>query len=375
MFPTGSKLFYGLAGLSLVAFVVYGTTQSWGSLGSVGLASAMVAFGFLAAIASFTRDSSVSAMDEAAIATAAAARPASRQSLWPVVAGLGAGLTVLGLVTDSRFFVGGLAAVGAAAVQWLVQGWAEYASGDQRFNARIRGRMAHPWELPILGAAGLGVVIFAFSRVMLAADKEVGTALFVVMGAVILAFGFVFSAFAHLRKAIVGGILAVGAVLLVAAGIASAVRGERPELAKHGEELAERDCGVEEGHTDEHAPAAVAAKANVHARVVLTEAGLESFKLSRRVEVFTFTRSNPTNIVFRNETSEPRRIVVHAGAEQVDVGGDTVDRPIEYCTYMVGEDQESFVTVNFPKPSVYGDAEFFIEVPGVDGARVEIVVP
>jgi hypothetical protein len=291
-----------------------------------------------------------------------------------VVGALGAGLVAVGLITDSRFFVAGFALIGAAIVEWMVQGWAERASGDREFNASIRRRVAYPLELPLLGAAGLGLLIFSFSRIMLAADKEVGTALFIIVGAVVLMFGFVFAAFPHLRKAMTGTVLAVGAVLLLAAGIASAVRGERPELAEHGEALSEKACGAEEGESDHHAPGSLSAKANVAAIVTLTENGLVAEQRGV-TPVLNFQRSNPTNIVFRNKTSEERRLLVLAGSEAIDVGGESVLRPIEYCTYLIGEDQENLVTVTFPKSSLYGDGEFYAEVPGVEGARVEIVVP
>ena len=37
MFPTGSKLFFGLAVTALTGFLLYGFLQEWGTLGVIGL--------------------------------------------------------------------------------------------------------------------------------------------------------------------------------------------------------------------------------------------------------------------------------------------------------------------------------------------------
>jgi hypothetical protein len=46
-------------------------------------------------------------------------------------------------------------------------------------------RLLHPLEFPVLGAVGLAVVIYSFSRIMLFISKEAGPAVFIVIGALI----------------------------------------------------------------------------------------------------------------------------------------------------------------------------------------------
>ncbi len=98
MIPTGSRLLIGATLLSIVAAIIYGTTVS-GSLGTTGLISLSVAFGLITAINLFTRDADVSVNDPTAATESAAAHHAPRPSIWPIVAGGGGVLLVLGLIT------------------------------------------------------------------------------------------------------------------------------------------------------------------------------------------------------------------------------------------------------------------------------------
>ena len=45
-------------------------------------------------------------------------------------------------------FVFGIIALLATTVEWMVQAWSERASADSSYNASLRGRLAHPLELP-----------------------------------------------------------------------------------------------------------------------------------------------------------------------------------------------------------------------------------
>src|SRR6187402_916839 len=132
MFTTGSKLLIGSAFAAALFALVYGVTQE-GTLGTIGLISAAVGLGLLAAINVFARDSNVSAMDPESFEAAAAARNSARPSLWPLFTALGATTVTLGLITNRTFFILGMAAILGGSLGWLVQAWSERASADRAF--------------------------------------------------------------------------------------------------------------------------------------------------------------------------------------------------------------------------------------------------
>lgn len=390
MLTTGSKLFLGLTAASAIALVVYGVTQDFGALGSVGLAVVGLALAGLGTLTLYIRDADVSAMDEVAVRTSAAAAVPPGQSMWPLVGAVGAVLLLVGVITDARWFIAGLVVIAVAIAEWTVRAWSERASGDAAYNEEVRKRLLHPLELPIAGAIALAILIFGFSRLMLALPRDAGPPLFVVAAGIILVFGVIFASKRHLRRGVVAAIVGVGAVAILAGGIAGAVVGERDELTEAQEEdhLAHRACTAElDEYSDEKASGAVAAKANVLAQLTLEDDG--TLDVDQIGDVFeggplTIDRATPVWLLFTNRTDDERRLRVYAGQEVVrdDSGspvtgadGEVVTQDREFCTQAIGEGETQLLGVRFPVPSVYGDDPFYAEVPGVDGARVEIVVP
>ena len=53
----------------------------------------------------------------------------------------------------------------------MLQAWAERASADARYNSAVRERMAGPLEFPLAGAVAVGILVYAFSRIMLWLSK------------------------------------------------------------------------------------------------------------------------------------------------------------------------------------------------------------
>ena len=134
---------------------LYGFTQG-GSLGTVGLIFAAVLLTCLAVLVIAIRDADVSAMDTAALTDSAAAARPPGDSIWPAISAVGGVLVVVGLVTYPPIFIFGIIALVAAAVDWMVQAYAERASGDPTFNAavasaspiRSSSRSSRPWASP-----------------------------------------------------------------------------------------------------------------------------------------------------------------------------------------------------------------------------------
>jgi hypothetical protein len=384
MFTTGSKFLLGLTFASAVALVLYGITQDWGALGTVGLASAMVVLGMLAGIVVYTRDADVAA-DDPAVAPAAIGAPS--RSMWPLIGAVGAVLITVGLVTSQPVFVLGLVVVIATFVEWVVQAWSDRASTDGSYNAEARGRLLHPLEFPILAAVGLGLVAVAFSRVMLTVSKSAGAIIFIVVATLVLVFGFLFSSSRKASVGVIAGICTVGALGLVAGGVAAALQGERDELVEAYEEghYTEKHCTEKKDkYFDKKALKHVSSKAGAFATVTL-----EGGKLTAEVnplgpvDTITIQRSNPSDIIFVNRDPEERRLTADLGTRAVtDADGNAVEgpdgavlrEPVEDCTQLMGQDNFSMLTLRIPKPSDPA-APYRLFVPGVDGAEIVIVVP
>ena len=263
MITTGSKFFYGLAALLALAAVVYGYASGGGGVGPIsagykGGVGEHLGYGVLvaAAVASlFAGFCSTAFRDADPEPTAAllgtdalpAATPTAT-SFWPVVGAFGVVLVVVGVVLNNVFFVAGLIALGAVAIEWTMQAWSERATGDPAVNREIRNRIMLPIEVPLAGALAIAVVVFGYSRVFLAVSKLGAVWIALAIAATIFLIGTALSLRPRIRTDLVAGLLAGAAVLTVGAGIFGAVAGER-DFEQHGEEHS--DEGGEAEDTEE----------------------------------------------------------------------------------------------------------------------------
>ena len=385
MIPAGSRFLLGATVVAIVAAVAYGCSVS-GSLGTTGLISAAAALALLAAVNLYTRDADVSSMDPTAATESAAARPAPPASIWPIVAGLGCALVVVGLVTYPVVFVFGVIALIAAAVEWMVAAWSERASGDDHYNAGVRQRLSHPAEFPVLALLTAAIVIYSFSRSMLFLSKTSGPAAFAGVAALVLAAGFLIAFRPQITNAAVAGVAGIAVLGLVAGGVAAALSGER-DIERHHTTAglaAEGECdSAEEQEADEDASQNVGAKANILAEIVLRSDGTlvaNPLGLADGATRLDVVRSNTTNIRFRNESNEDRRLVLNLGEraavdEETDetIPGETV--PVQLCTAQVEDGGSQLLTFRITKPSRYADSPYTFTVPGVDGQAIEVIVP
>lgn len=257
MITTGSKFSYALAALLLVAAVVYGYSTGGGEVGPLSAgykgavgdllgytillfgsaASAFVGFAFTA-----FRDADAEAGAALTGADQPVPSPVAGPSFWPLVGSFGVAVTLIGLVLSNVFFVAGLIVLGAVAVEWTMQTWADNATGDPAVNRELRNRIMLPLEAPVAGALAIGVVVVGISRVLLTGSAF--TAVWVALGAAALIFGVgtLLSTRKHLRADLVAGLLAVTAVAVIGLGIFGAVNGERDfehHETDHGEPVDE----------------------------------------------------------------------------------------------------------------------------------------
>jgi hypothetical protein len=349
MFTTGSKLYFGIAAAAFVAGIAYLYSTDLEFLGTIVLFSLAVVATFLGSVIVAFRDADVAAPTvEAASAVDAEGYgrgPRVSPSIWPVVGAFGVGLVAIGLVYDRRWFVGGIVVLVATTVEWAVQAWSDRASDDPEYNHRVRGRLMHPLEFPILGALAVGLVIFGFSRVMLAIPKGAAVVVFIGLGAIVLVAGALLSTPRKIPGVVVATVLVLGAAGILTAGIAGATKGERGELAHHEAEVG----------PDKKTSNAVGDKASVAGTVAVTE-GMAS------LPDLVIPRSAPSNLLFVNESNVPRQLVVVAGSEPKldekgqpvkDAAGNAITVPITFHTDYIGTSKSQVLTVTMPKPGVF----------------------
>ncbi len=379
MITTSSKLFYGLAAGSLVGAILWMISGN-SALGAIALFFLAVALAFAGSIASFVRDGHVLSTDTAAHATAAATNRSPRASLWPLGTAISVGVLVVGLISSPGIFKVGVALTLAMLGEWMIQNWSERGSADSVYNNKIRDYLVHPLELPVAGALLLAVIVLSFSRLMLALDKSAGTLVFAVASAVVLAVGSVIAVRRNVSRRVVGAMSAVVLVALAGAGVATALDGEREQLVEYSAEDPYRDrgCTAEKAYSDKKASRSVGAKSNVLATVTLRDgqliaevAGYEGLQSEVYIQ-----RANPSTILFVNDTDEARRMVVSYGKVVEDLGGGVEKEiPLQSCTSKVEKGGQQSVTVLAPRPSFASDEPFTITVPGVETARLTVVVP
>lgn len=373
MFSTGFKYFFGVTVLSVVALIM--SLALFEKLALVGVAiSFLIAVGaLLAGLSAFTSDGTTR---DANTSTSELAT----QSMWPLVSAIGVVFLGLGLVTSSVVFFGGIVVLLAAMSEWMVQAWSERASTDEAHNTAARKRLLNPIEFPVLAAVGLGVVIFAFSRIMLTVEKSTGAILFIVAGALVLVAGSLFAMKPNMKRSVGAAICVLGALGIVAGGVAGAVSGEREELVEAAAEghFSHPECGPEESkYFDKLAEGTLSLRSSVLATVVYQDGELLANVqgVNAPQKSITVARSNPTNIIFRNATDGEFRLVAHLGGDKAakSESGDKSHKN-ETCTQLVAPGAEQILTLNISKPSS-AENVYYLHIAGAEDKKIEMVVP
>lgn len=261
MFTWGSKFFIGLMVGALGGAFAYGLVTggdllgviTGGLVGDVGdqvgyaillmAASVLALLGFISVL---TRDGDAEAVAiRAGVASVPPVQQPADPSYWGAIAAFGVAALIIGLALSPIFYALGIAVLAVTALMWSVQAWADRATGDAEANRIIRGRVLGPVELPMLSMLGIAAVAIGVSRVFLAASKTGAT----VAGALFTVFVFgtaVLMSKVDLKRNVVNGIVALGALAILAGGIVGAAIGER-SFEHHGEDHSGEDHSEDEG--------------------------------------------------------------------------------------------------------------------------------
>ncbi len=379
MITTGSKLLVGSAIAAGLLALIYGVTHG-GALGTIGLISAAAGLALLAGISTYGRDANVSAMDTEAFETSAAAQAGATPSLWPLLVAIGATAMALGVASLPAIFILGAIVVTAGALEWLVQGWSERASAERGYNSHARNFLIDPLELPVAAAIVFGIVAYSFSRVMLGLPSKASTVVgFSIVAALVLAIGAIIGTKRGASKTALTGTFGLATVALIAGGAVAGLNGER-EIDEHKTTAyyaSRGECGVEEISADEKASQTVAGKSNVAAEVIfdgtsLTWTAPGFVPTVEGTAALTLPRSNPNNVMFRNESGGEARLVIGMNP-RLDDDGQPLG-PERICTSLAKEGGVQFLTLIFDLPSFATDEGYEFSVPGTD-ATLEVVVP
>jgi hypothetical protein len=377
MFKVGSKLFLGLTGFAALTLVAYLIFVERLALGGVALSVVFAVLVGLSAVIIMINDgdSEVQPRDVSLV----------RASMWPLVTVIGFVLLILGLVVAQVYFIFGIVVVLAALTEWLVQAWSESASDDAAHNESARRRLLHPIEFPVIATLGLGVIIFAFSRIMLAISKSAGAVAFIVLSSLVLLVGAIVALRPALKSALVSGICVAGAVGIVAGGIAGQGAGLRTELAEAAAEghFLHRECGEEKSkYFDKKAMKTISLRTNPVAIVELRGGVLSAIMtgFNEPQKIVSVPRGNPVTFIFRNFDDAERRMVASLGTAMVAGVETSTEKEShsdsnETCTQLIPQGAEQALTVTYAKPSIAQEDPLTLTVPGVTGQAIEVVVP
>lgn len=265
MAATAGKLWYAVAGLAFFAAFVYGFAAGGEWFGSLVLGSLAATAGLLGFLASAISDGDVAAGTSADVQHRSAL-PAG----WPALAAVGAGIAAVGLAGRNALLYVGIGVLGAVFLEWMVQGWAERATGDPQYNSELRSRMMSPIEVPLIAVIIIGVFLISLSRVLLALPVNGARVVAIVVATVILIVAFLIAYRPHIGSSVLAGLLAVAAVALIASGIAGGIAGEH-----EGEHEKEENVG-EHGSSGKHQGTATTTGVSNTGGGTVTQPGTES---------------------------------------------------------------------------------------------------
>ncbi len=251
MIPTGLKLYVGIALTAAIAAILGGYTSggdgvgplSAGYKGGVGdhvsysilLGVAFVAL-IVGALLTIFRDVDAEAV-AAAMGTDVAPvgqRPVA-SSIWPIIAGIGTGFIAVGMAVSALVTGVGFVILAIVAFEWTMTAWADRATGDAATNITLRNQVMSPFEVPLLGLLGGGIIVLSISRIFLATTAVGAVVIGGVVAVLILATGVLAATKPDMSKNVVTGLLGVVVIAVLAGGVWGAIEGTR-EIDEHHDE-------------------------------------------------------------------------------------------------------------------------------------------
>ncbi|MEA3077195.1 MAG: hypothetical protein QOF60_2103 [Actinomycetota bacterium] len=225
MFNAASKLYFAVAGAAIVlgfGYVIF-TSDRVGATALVFAGLGALALG-LAAFALLPPDPLLALT--AAEPRSADTTDVARGSAWVPAAAVAATLAVAGLATERALFTFGLVAGIVIAFGWLGQVWREHPSWTEAMDQRLHDRFVVPMVLPATIFVLAGIAVISLSRLLLAVSEKAAPLIVIVAAAGILGLFYVL-ANRNVGRQALATLAVVAAGLVVAAGVAGAIKGGR----------------------------------------------------------------------------------------------------------------------------------------------------
>lgn len=263
MITRGSKFFYGAAAVGFVTALVYGFITGASAHGGVvavfqdgavvnsiigplsfgwkgwvgdqlGYATLMGFAGVMAVLGGFQtafRDGGAETIiplqGENVSVETADLRVVTPQGLsyWPIAGALSAALVVIGLAMSKATFIVGVVLMAVVAIQWVVRAWSERLTSDPVQNEALRTKLMGPINIPIAGVIVIGLVMFLVSRILLALPGTASVFFIIIAASAIFGIAVLLGSRPDLKRSVTITVLIVGAILLIAGGIAAGMAG------------------------------------------------------------------------------------------------------------------------------------------------------
>lgn len=226
MFNAASRTYFIVAGAAVV--VGFGYVFATGDrVGFTALVFAgLTALGLGVGVFGFTPPEPLPTTEEAAEPRPVDTTDLPIPSGWPVVGAVAMAVVAAGLATDTSLIAIGIIFGLVATFAWFGQVWREHPSWTQQMTDRLHDRFVVPIGLPgtIVVLAGIGVV--SLSRLMLAISREAAPVIGSIIAFAILG-GFYLVASRNLGRRALTTLATVSAGLVIASGVAGAIKGER----------------------------------------------------------------------------------------------------------------------------------------------------
>jgi hypothetical protein len=242
LFTTGFKFFFGIGVALSTAAALYGYTTggnhvgplSLGWKGGVGehigygmlVGLGLAAIGIALTLISFRDADPGEQAHYMGVDEIAPTAPVTG-SHWPVVGAFGVGAMAVGLVLNTAVFIVGLVVCAAVALEWMMDAWADRATGDPEANRALRNRIMAPVEIPAAGSAVVALGVLAVSRILLNVSQLGAVIVAGVLAVVIFGIGIVAASDLRVNRNFVAGFALMLGVGVLGLGVWAAVDGER----------------------------------------------------------------------------------------------------------------------------------------------------
>jgi len=242
LFTTGFKFFFGIGVALSTAAVLYGYTTGGHHLGPLSLGwkggvGEHIGYGLLVGLGLssigialtliFFRDADPGEQAHYMGVDHIAPTAPVTGSHWPVVGAFGVGAMAVGLVLNTAVFVTGLVVCAVVAIEWMMDAWADRATGDPEANRALRNRIMAPVEIPAAGSAVVALGVLAISRILLNVTQLGAVIVAGVVAVIIVGFAVVAASDLKVNRNLVAGLALTVGVSVLGLGVWAAVDGER----------------------------------------------------------------------------------------------------------------------------------------------------